>query len=146
MLLMFFSLFLCTGVLIAQEDEGTADSILMELEWEDCSQLREGTFKMLVDGDMKAKLRRRDSLQIEEYETHVSVYRLTWVSECKYELRLIESQSLIITRMGEELVIETNIYKIKGNRIYGISKLKGEEKEYWKSIALKEVPDPKKKT
>lgn len=84
---------------------------------EDCTAFKEGTYEMQVDGiDQVFIIERKNNTQTEELNGHSMEFKITWLSNNKYNLTL-EGDSL-----QNDSPVEVNIYEVEGERYNYIAK------------------------
>ena len=101
-----------------------------------CEQLKNGTFKFHLrteQGDIFYSITRNDSIQIEVNNNTGSITKLSvrWTDKCKYELRLLESNSNFpdsIQQMRKVVPLKTEILSSTDN--YYIFRAKRDNADY----------------
>jgi hypothetical protein len=91
---------------------------------EECSRYKKGTFYYhlkISDSDYSYTIYRNDSTQIEQTDKtgYRARYRMRWLTNCSYELRLIDQTEPITKELLEikmKMVIKTTI--LQGNSSY----------------------------
>ncbi|WP_299336327.1 hypothetical protein [uncultured Psychroserpens sp.] len=56
----------------------------------DCQKFKIGNFQNVEDGVVAAKLKRNDSIQIEEYGPIKVKLKINWIDDCNYKLIFVE--------------------------------------------------------
>lgn len=93
---------------------------------EDCSYFKEGTFsEMRSDtlNDNNFKYERKGGIQVEEVDGEKTSFRVTWLSECRYSLELLDEHGEVTK--DPKLII--NIFEVKENSYKYIGKMDGVE-------------------
>lgn len=90
-----------------------------------CKDFRDGTFEMYVD-TVKFVIEREGGFQYENSSLGEAKYQVTWLSDCEYKLKLIESDSWFNEgKIGREYFIsitatEKKMYHFE-SRIEGVN-------------------------
>lgn len=63
-----------------------------------CKDFKTGKFK-LIDGDQEYLIERNNTIQIEKdlKKQTISKFKVTWVTECEYELNILEGREEVLT-------------------------------------------------
>ena len=96
----------------------------------DCRDFKTGKFK-LIDGTGQYIIERSDSIHSERnlITGESSKYKVSWINDCQFELRIIEGRKDIMDFYHEKVlvikIIETNL-----NGYKCIGQIKGDKKKY----------------